>query len=1298
MFDNKWQKKEMPLVSLIGMGGGIASPAFLASIVLNILKPTVFSPADDTGVPDFDYTAESSAITSVGQVVDNTPVVGPDENFNGGTSYAQRLHSVYDPSTQRIVIAYTDWTNNEYGTYVVGQVDGDSITFGTPTAFRNQKCENIRTGYDPVNEKVYIAFVDGGHGGYVSVIAGDVDPTTNSINFGNYISLHGRGGGILGMAYDTTNQNMVVAYHDDTVHRGKIECVTMRDAASNLLGNGPQTEFGYGIVDNISNNGGISSNIVYDPNANRIVIAYSGMDDYDGKVVVGEGTGGSWNDATVNFGSPVRFDNLGSYSGITHGGSSRIRMVYNPDAQKIIIGYRFQHSFDNQASYTSNAQVIAGTVDPSTNTVNFGNSTVFGDLDPRELEIGYDSNSQKMLLAYHPYIGGETNRIDFVAATIDGTTISVEDPVNIGTYSAVPYNTSIAYDSSNQKFVVSHTTSVTGGIANVVSLTSTATQLTLTDTTVSKVSDGSLVGGSTIDQVLTVGETVQADTAVTSTVTAPVFNSVLYTGDGQDNRAITTGIDNTDKSLMWIKVRNETYAHLLTSPSFGAGYHLPLDQEIGTLGLQGHSGGVKSFNEDGVNIGTYGYVNSSGKTYVGWNFRAAPGFFDIVTYTGDGGFEKTISHNLGSVPAFVIIKRTDSSSNWMVGHAFNGGNNWSSTSASFNHAALTLNSSEASTGDSSKLGCKEATSTEFTVYQGNSPASNYGPNHNNATYVAYLFANTPGLIKCGSFSGAGGGTQVDVGFQPKWMMIKSIAATSWVILDKNLPNGYLTANTNDTNGSLAWSFTSTGVTLTDTWNGVNDSAHTYTYVAIAENPEADITSDIYASGTVSASSGNTITLSNTTGTWSTGMKVQGTDSDTKDNPDPINAGDVSLTSSAPTAERNVSTWGDAVWEIATDENFTQNVQTATTALSATGTQAGPSFTLQPNTGYYTRTKYTALGQESEWSDVTYFVTKESSVYADDVFSTFLYTGNGSTITVNNGIDLSGEGGLVWTKSRNNTDNGAGDTSHRLTDTEVQQLLFSDSTAAATLSGYQRTFNSNGFTDSYGWSSGNEIASWTFRKAPGFFDVVTWSGDSTVGRQISHNLGSTPGMILIKNLNSTYNWVVYHRSEGASKYVYLNSNNPSTWASGDYNYFNSTQPTSTHFTVDSGNASARVHVNDFGSTYIAYIFAHDDARFGTNEDESVISCGTFNATSGTQVNIGWEPQFLLAKNVTSANDWSIVDTMRGFTADSDNYLLANKAQPEYGYPLYAPTPTGFTVSFTANNDAYIYMAIRSPHKP
>jgi hypothetical protein len=36
---------------------------------------------------------------------------------------------------------------------------------------------------------------------------------------------------------------------------------------------------------------------------------------------------------------------------------------------------------------------------------------------------------------------------------------------------------------------------------------------------------------------------------------------------------------------------------------------------------------------------------------------------------------------------------------------------------------------------------------------------------------------------------------------------------------------------------------------------------------------------------------------------------------------------------------------------------------------------------------------------------------------EDVFSTYLYTGNGSTQTITNGIDLAGEGGLVWSKAR-----------------------------------------------------------------------------------------------------------------------------------------------------------------------------------------------------------------------------------------------------------------------------------------
>ena len=57
MFDNKWQKKEMPLVSLMGMGGGLTSPGFLSSVVfLGLSKPTILLPENNAGLADFNYT------------------------------------------------------------------------------------------------------------------------------------------------------------------------------------------------------------------------------------------------------------------------------------------------------------------------------------------------------------------------------------------------------------------------------------------------------------------------------------------------------------------------------------------------------------------------------------------------------------------------------------------------------------------------------------------------------------------------------------------------------------------------------------------------------------------------------------------------------------------------------------------------------------------------------------------------------------------------------------------------------------------------------------------------------------------------------------------------------------------------------------------------------------------------------------------------------------------------------------------------------------------------------------------
>ena len=121
---------------------------------------------------------------------------------------------------------------------------------------------------------------------------------------------------------------------------------------------------------------------------------------------------------------------------------------------------------------------------------------------------------------------------------------------------------------------------------------------------------------------------------------------------------------------------------------------------------------------------------------------------------------------------------------------------------------------------------------------------------------------------------------------------------------------------------------------------------------------------------------NTVRLINLQGVWEVGDMPQGDAPVLRDYADAVAVNSISLSSSEPSAEKDVSTWGDAVWELATDTNFTQNVQTATSSLSATGVQTGPNsgFTLNPDTGYYVRTKYVAQGQQSDWSDAVYFLT------------------------------------------------------------------------------------------------------------------------------------------------------------------------------------------------------------------------------------------------------------------------------------------------------------------------------------
>ena len=224
-----------------------------------------------------------------------------------------------------------------------------------------------------------------------------------------------------------------------------------------------------------------------------------------------------------------------------------------------------------------------------------------------------------------------------------------------------------------------------------------------------------------------------------------------------------------------------------------------------------------------------GHYNNDGTQadYHSSMFRRAKGFFDVVTYLGDGT-SYSYAHNLGVTPEFKIIKIRNESFGWLVGgSALTGGT--VDYMLMLDTDAAQANANYWSAVDSA---------TQFSVKH-----SNFISNANGYSYVAYLFATVAGISKVGSYTGTGSNVNVDCGFSAgaRFILIKRTDSTGdWYLYNSNAGivagnDPYVLFNTTAAQASADYiDPLSSGFTVTSSAPaGLNASGGNYIFLAIA---------------------------------------------------------------------------------------------------------------------------------------------------------------------------------------------------------------------------------------------------------------------------------------------------------------------------------------------------------------------------------------------------------------------------------------------------------------------------------
>ena len=342
----------------------------------------------------------------VGTVSGETITFGSKQEA-GDDPLVENVALVFDPDSNKVIMAYRDRSNSNYGTARVITVSGSTASFGTATVFLSAAGSDKQMTYDTNANKVVIASRNNSQSGNGYGYVGTVSGTSISFGSGTAFTTTGTCDNI-DVTFDSSNNKVVVVYQDDAASHGLSVVGTV---------SGTSISFGTPVTINAATTSELCCS--FDATNNKVVVFYKdGGNSGYGTAIVGTVSGTS-----ISYGTETVFES----NSITLAAGFK-SSIFDPDNSLITISY----------SFTGGGGCFkAGTV--SGTSITFGDKLVFEPGDIYYPESCYDPDTDRVVNVYTD--AGRSNY--FTAAVIKtvGTNLTSENYIGIAEYAAADTET-----------------------------------------------------------------------------------------------------------------------------------------------------------------------------------------------------------------------------------------------------------------------------------------------------------------------------------------------------------------------------------------------------------------------------------------------------------------------------------------------------------------------------------------------------------------------------------------------------------------------------------------------------------------------------------------------------------------------------------------------------------------------------------------------------------------------------------------------------------------------------------------